>query len=55
MKNILLFIIPFLVFGLLSGVFALFGRDAVFLILYTFIIIVCLSFMGAMLVANFGD
>ena len=55
MKNILLFISPFLFVGLLLGVYTIFGRDAAYLILGILFIIVFLSFTGAILVVTFGD
>lgn len=55
MKNNLLFMIPFIVVGLLLIVGLILGKEVFYLLIFSILVIITLSFLGSILVDIFGD
>lgn len=55
MKNILLFMSPFIVVGLFLSVRLIFGKEVFYLLMLSTLFIITLSILGSILVDIFGD
>ena len=55
MKNILLFMSPFIVVGLFLSVCLIFGKEVFYLLILSTLFIITLSILGSILVDIFGD